>query len=213
MFISFEGIEGSGKSTMMLKLSEYLRNTGESIVETREPGGSALGRRLRAILLDVRSGALDPMAELFLFMGDRAQHVEEFIRPALAEEQTVFCDRFADSTIAYQGYGRGMDTGTLREVNNLATGGLVPDKTLLFDVPVQIGLERAGKRNRENGAVISEGRFDSESIRFHERVRAGYLALARENPERIVVIDASRTPDQVLGDCVRALKSIQIQGN
>ncbi|GAB1255106.1 dTMP kinase [Desulfovibrio falkowii] len=207
MFVTFEGIEGAGKSTAIDYLSDYLQARGHDPVLTREPGGSALGRRLRALLLDVRTGGLASRAELFLFLADRAQHVTEVIRPALEAGQVVLCDRFTDSTLAYQGYGRGLDTEYLRSLNTAATGGLEPDLTLLLDLPVRCGLERAGERNRSAGMVIAEGRFDSESLDFHERVRRGYRALAEEEPERFAIIDASQPPEDVVLQCRSAIEA------
>lgn len=205
MFVTFEGIEGAGKSTMMALLANHMRGRGETPVMTREPGGSRLGKRLRAMLLDCRQEKLCDRAELCLFLADRAQHTEEVILPALEAGQSVLCDRYVDSTIAYQGYGRGMDVADLQEMNQIAAGRLMPGLTLLLDLPVQAGLVRAGERNRQEGTVISEGRFDAESLDFHERVRRGYLELAKGAPERIVVIDAGREPEQVYQDCVAAL--------
>jgi len=155
----------------------------------------------------VRTGGLASRAELFLFLADRAQHVTEVIRPALEAGQVVLCDRFTDSTLAYQGYGRGLDTEYLRSLNIAATGGLEPDLTLLLDLPVRCGLERAGERNRSAGMVIAEGRFDSESLDFHERVRRGYRALAEEEPERFAIIDASQPPEDVVLQCRSAIEA------
>ena len=207
MFITFEGIEGAGKSTAIEFLVEYLQAHGYDPVTTREPGGSALGRRLRSLLLDVRTTGLCSRAELFLFLADRAQHVAEVIRPALEAGQVVLCDRFTDSTLAYQGHGRGLDTEYLRSLNTAATGGLAPDLTLLLDLPVRCGLERAGQRNRSEGMVIAEGRFDSESLDFHERVRRGYRDLAEEEPERFAIIDASQPPEDVVLQCRSAIEA------
>ena len=207
MFITFEGIEGAGKSTAIEFLVEYLQAHGYDPVTTREPGGSALGRRLRSLLLDVRTTGLCSRAELFLFLADRAQHVAEVISPALEAGQVVLCDRFTDSTLAYQGYGRGLDTEYLRGLNQAATGGLQPELTLLLDLPVRCGLERAGERNRATGIVIAEGRFDSESLDFHERVRRGYRALAEEEPERFAIIDASQPPEDVVLQCRSAIEA------
>ena len=207
MFVTFEGIEGSGKSTALRLLADYLKEHGHDPVITREPGGSTLGRSLRPILLDARTRGLSSRAELHLFLADRAQHVAEIIRPALEAGQTVLCDRFSDSTLAYQGHGRGHDVERLRRINAQATGGLSPDLTLLLDLAVSEGLERAGERNRAEGTVLSEGRFDAESLDFHERVRAGYLALAAAEPERIVVIDAAQPPEDVLLQCLSALEA------
>lgn len=204
MFISFEGIEGAGKSTAMALLAEALRLRGHDVVETREPGGCSLGRLLRPILLDARTDGLSSRAELFLFLADRAQHVHSQIRPALEAGNIVLCDRFTDSTLVYQGAGRGLDPDALRDINLLATGGLAPNLTFLLDLPVTLGLERAGIRNRREGTVISEGRFDSESLNFHERIRQGYLALAAEEPNRIAIIDARQPADDILLQCLSA---------
>lgn len=207
MFISFEGIEGSGKSTAQRLLAEHLQGLGYDPLLTREPGGCALGRSLRPILLDARTRGLSSRAELYLFLADRAQHVAEVIRPALEAGQTVLCDRYADSTLAYQGYGRGLDPEHLRRINDMATGGLMPDLTLLLDLPVHCGLERAGLRNREEGTVLSEGRFDAESLEFHERVRQGYRSLAVEEPERFAIIDAAQPPEDVVLQCLSAVEA------
>ena len=207
MFISFEGIEGSGKSTAQRLLAEHLQGLGYDPLLTREPGGCALGRSLRPILLDARTRGLSSRAELYLFLADRAQHVAEVIRPALEAGQAVLCDRYADSTLAYQGYGRGLDPEHLRRINDMATGGLMPDLTLLLDLPVHCGLERAGLRNREEGTVLSEGRFDAESLEFHERVRQGYRSLAAEEPERFAIIDAAQPPEDVVLQCLSAVEA------
>ena len=207
MFISFEGIEGSGKSTAQRLLAEHLQGLGYDPLLTREPGGCALGRSLRPILLDARTRGLSSRAELYLFLADRAQHVAEVIRPALEAGQTVLCDRYADSTLAYQGYGRGLDPEHLRRINDMATGGLMPDLTLLLDLPVHCGLERAGLRNREEGTVLSEGRFDAESLEFHERVRQGDRSLAAEEPERFAIIDAAQPPEDVVLQCLSAVEA------
>lgn len=207
MFVTFEGIEGAGKSTAIDYLASYLLSCGYDPVLTREPGGSSLGRRLRSLLLDARTSGLVSRAELFLFLADRAQHVTEIIRPALEAGQVLLCDRFTDSTLAYQGYGRGLDIEYLRSLNTAATGGLQPDLTLLLDLPVRCGLERAGERNRASGTVIAEGRFDSESLDFHERVRQGYRALAEEEPERFAIIDASQPPEDVVLQCRSAIEA------
>ncbi|MDR2820103.1 MAG: dTMP kinase [Desulfovibrio sp.] len=207
MFISFEGIEGAGKSTAQRLVADFLQARGHDPLLTREPGGCSLGRNLRSILLDARLSRLSGRAELYLFLADRAQHVAEVIRPALDAGQTVLCDRFTDSTLAYQGYGRGLDTEYLRNANETATGGLTPELTLLLDLPVADGLSRAGRRNREEGTVISEGRFDSESLDFHERVRRGYLALADEEPQRFAVIDATEPPEDVAMQCLSAVEA------
>lgn len=207
MFITLEGIEGAGKTTAMNALAEYLHGRGNTPLLTREPGGSKLGRRIRSMLLDCRQERPDMQAELFLFLADRAQHISELIQPALDAGRHVLCDRYTDSTIAYQGYGRGLPIDDLSEMNRIATGGLMPVLTLLLDLPVQMGLARAGQRNQQEGTVISEGRFDSESMEFHEKVRNGYLEIARENPVRIKVIDASMDPEDVISQCIECIET------
>ncbi|MBQ9407147.1 MAG: dTMP kinase [Desulfovibrio sp.] len=207
MFISFEGIEGAGKTTALNYLADLLQSRGHDCLSTREPGGCTLGRNLRSILLDARTRHLSGRAELFLFLADRAQHVAEIIRPALEAGQVVLCDRYTDSTLAYQGYGRGQDIDYLRRLNQAATGGLQPELTLLFDLPVRCGLMRAGERNRAEGLILVEGRFDSESLDFHERVRQGYRALAEEEPQRVAIVDAAQPPEDVVLQCRSALEA------
>lgn len=207
MFITFEGIEGAGKSTAIGQLSDFLRNHGHDPLCTREPGGSVLGRSLRSLLLNTRTGSLASRAELYLFLADRAQHVAEVIRPALEAGQVVLCDRYTDSTLAYQGYGRGLDIERLRSLNDMATGSLAADLTLLLDLPVREGLERAGERNKTLGTVLAEGRFDAESLDFHSRIRAGYLSLAKEEPDRFAIVDASQSPEDVALQCRSAIEN------
>lgn len=206
MFATFEGIEGSGKSTAIARLAMHLEAIGRQTLRTREPGGSSLGARLRGLLLDSRED-IAPGAEFFLFLADRAQHVAHVIRPALDRGAIVLCDRFSDSTIAYQGYGRGMDLGALQAANALACGGLEPDITILLDLPVQCGLQRALARNRSQGIEESEGRFEREKLEFHERVRQGYLELAAAHPRRIVVVNAGNSPQRVFEDCLMAIST------
>jgi len=191
MFITLEGIEGSGKSTQLRKLAERIPNA----LATKEPGGTPTADRIRAILLDTRA-TIDPVAELFLFAASRRQHVMEVIRPALAAGRVVLCDRFTDATLAYQGFGRRLDLDRLRWLNDWATDSLRPVLTLIFDLPEEVGLQRA--RSRNSSAPVDEGRFEQEDLRFHRRVREGYLTLAASEPDRYAVIDAAGTPDEVL---------------
>ncbi len=197
MFITFEGMEGSGKSTAMKRVGAWLAGGGREVIYTREPGGSELGGRLRTILLDARNKDIVPMAELFLYLADRAQHVESVIRPALERGAFVLSDRFADSTIVYQGYGRGLDLAVLEDCNAAAVGRVWPSLTLLFDVDVATGLARANARNEADGKVISEGRFEAESPAFHSRVREGFLDWAVKHPDRFAVIDGTQDQDAV----------------
>ena len=190
MFITFEGIEGSGKSTQIRRIAALVPNS----IATKEPGGTPTADRIRAILLESGS-IIDPVAEVFLFAASRRQHVVEVIRPALERGQVVFCDRFTDATLAYQGFGRLQNLDRLRDLNDWATGSLQPDITVLFDLPEETGLRRAQSRNAV--AAHDEGRFEAEDLRFHRRVREGYLTLAKAEPKRYVIIDADGTEDVV----------------
>ena len=174
--ITFEGVEGAGKTTLAQHLADWLRAQGVSVRLTREPGGSPLGKHLRPLLLHE---PLDAWAELFLFLADRRQHTLQVILPALEQGAWVLCDRYADSTLVYQGYGRGLDTALIRRLNALATGDLTPDLTVLIDLPVEDALARANAPNR----------FEAETLAFHTRIREGYLQLARAEPRRFLVLD------------------------
>lgn len=195
-FITFEGIEGSGKSTQIARLADQLRTAGHSVVLTREPGGTSIGDQIRKVLLDPANTDLDPTAELLLYAASRAQHLQGVILPAVERGVTVLCDRFSDATLAYQGYGRGLDREKIRELDRFVTAGMRPDLTLLLDIDARIGVARAHGRNATQG-LESESRFENEEIAFHDRVRQGYLALAHQEPHRIKIVDASRTPDEV----------------
>jgi dTMP kinase len=196
-FISLEGIEGSGKTSQMASLASRLRDKGVPLRVSREPGGTGVGDLVRSMLLGAGGPRMAPMTELFLIAACRAQHVEELIRPALERGEVVLCDRFTDATLAYQGYGRGLDLRLVREVNRLASGGTVPGLTILLDCPVEIGLERSRNRLAAEGKTLSEGRFEQEEVCFHQRVRGGYLELAREDPGRIRVVDSTAPPEVV----------------
>ncbi len=190
-FITFEGIEGCGKTTQMKLLSERLTEKGYQVVVTREPGGCPIAFKIREILLDAANSGMVPLAELFLYAAARAQHVAEVIKPALDAGNIVLCDRFTDATVAYQGFGRQLDLELIEELNSLATGRIQPQLTVLIDCPVEIGLSRAISRiDATTGA--REERFELESIQFHQRVRTGYLQLAAANPDRFIVIDGNR---------------------
>lgn len=182
-FISFEGVDGSGKTTQALRLAGRLRERGLQVVVAVEPGGTAVGEKIRAILLDKRNSELTAETELLLYFASRAQNVAEVIRPALARGEVVISDRYTDSTIAYQGYGRGLGEQVVRQLHRLACGDLWPDLTLLLDLEPEVGLQRA----RERGAL---DRMDQQTREFHRRVRQGYLDLAAREPGRILVIDA-----------------------
>ena len=195
-FITFEGIEGSGKSTQIVLLANYLKSHCINIVLTREPGGTPIGDQIRKILLDPANKALDHSAELLLYASSRAQHLFEVILPALDAGTIVLCDRFSDATLAYQGYGRGLDKTMIRELDRIVTAGIRPDLTVLLDIDAAAGLARARGRNNSRG-LEGEARFENEEIVFHERVRQGYLTLAKQEPERIRMVDASPTPDRI----------------
>ncbi len=205
MFITFEGIEGSGKSTALKGLANHLISKGHTVICTREPGGSNLGRNLRSVLLDENTNICTE-AELFLFLADRAQHVQEIIRPALDKGHFILCDRYVDSTIAYQGAGRGVEISKLLNLHTLSTNNLWPTLTLLLDVPVSIGINRAVIRNSSQEKPTSEGRFDAESFAFHEQVRTNYLVRAAQENNRFTVIDANNTPQDVIDLCINAVE-------
>lgn len=194
MFITFEGPEGSGKSTQIRLLATYLREHGLDVEVTREPGGTAIGDQIRYVLHDTGNTAMSPTAEVLLYSASRAQLVAEVIGPALAAGRIILCDRFADSTMAYQGYGRGLDREMLISLTKIATGGLTPELTILLDMEVTQGLSR----RRDKGEEMN--RLDLELTTFHERVRAGYLELARSDPHRWVVIGANRAMESVAAD-------------
>ena len=189
-FLSFEGIEGCGKTTQLRELARRLRGLGYLVVETREPGGSPISEQIRTILLDPENQSITPRCELLLFLAVRAQHVSEIIKPALEKGAVVLCDRFTDATMAYQGYGRGLGPDTVARLNRFATAGLAPDLTLLLDVPVAVGLNR--KRR-----VGDLDRLDREHVPFHEAVRRGYLRIAKQSPRRMHVVDGTASVDDV----------------
>ena len=205
MFITLEGIEGSGKTTQMRQLRTYLENRGYPCVFTREPGGTALGEKIRAILLDPASLELVPLAELLLYMADRAQHINSLIKPCLADGKVVLCDRYFDATVVYQGFARGLDTGFICDLHRIIFDDLKPDITFLLDLAPHIGLTRAWKQLDNGTRSGSESRFEEETISFHEKVRAGYLELARRQPKRFRVIDGSQDEIQVRADIQEVL--------
>lgn len=206
LFITLEGIEGCGKTTQSRRLAVFLRAEGYQIIETREPGGTPLGEEIRTLLLDSpgrhhRQQRLTPACEAALVFASRSHHVTHKIAPALSQGIAVVCDRFSDSTLAYQGYGRGLDLAELQAFNDVVTHGVKPDLTFLFDLPVKQGLARRHKTRNQN-------RLDRESLSFHERVRRGFLALARGNSHRIVVIDARKSPDLIAANVIAATRSL-----
>jgi dTMP kinase len=190
VLITFEGIEGSGKTTQISALAEYLDEKGWKILKTREPGGTKLGERIRDLLLDVQHQNIVPKTELLLYLASRAQHFQEVIRPALVEDKVVLCDRFSEATLAYQGYGRGLDLEKIKNLLKYVTEGRNPDLTLLLDLEARQGCMRIRSRTMKD-------RLEQERIEFYENVRQGYLKLAKMAPRRIIVIDASQAFERV----------------
>lgn len=190
MFISLEGPEGSGKSSQLPLLAEYIESLGFNVIRTREPGGTRIGDQIREVLVRMDNENLHPRTEILLFLAARAQLVEEVIKPSLAEGKVILCDRFGDSTLAYQGYGHGLDLDKLRAMLQFATNGLKPDLTILLDVDILTGLKRKKAKEEWN-------RLDAYESSFHERVRKGYHTLAQEEPERWRIVDASQPADLV----------------
>ena len=193
VFITLEGVEGSGKTTQAAILADHLNRNGRRAILTHEPGGTRAGQAIRAIFLDP-AVALEVAAELLLVLADRAQHVREKLTPALAAGTIVISDRYSDSTVAYQGYGRGFDMALLTNLNDLASNRLKPDLTIVLDCPVETGLARTRARI---GSAVRSDRFEGEQIEFHQRVRDGFLAIAAAEPARVTVIDAAREPEIV----------------
>ncbi|MBI5810143.1 MAG: dTMP kinase [Deltaproteobacteria bacterium] len=193
LFITLEGIEGSGKSTQMELLREHLEDKGKDVLTLREPGGVWLAEMVRPILLNRAEGMnMEPLAELFLYEACRAQLVKQRIRPALGKGRVVVCDRFTDAILAYQGYGRGLDIQAVAGINRLAAFGLVPDLTILIDISPEAGLKRAFKRIEGKEGAAKEDRFENESLKFHTKVRDGYLKIAGTDPKRVRVINGER---------------------
>lgn len=205
IFLSFEGIEGSGKSTQVALLADALRAHGREVVVTREPGGTPRGQVLRQMLLDPTGSPLAPHAELLMMLADRAQHVQEIIAPGLSANKVVITDRFVDSTTAYQGYGRGFDLVFLQQLNALACSDYLPVMTFLMDLSVTAGLQRARHRR---GETATADHFEAESVAFHERVREGFLAIARAEPHRVQVLDATRPKEHVHQGILSALQRV-----
>lgn len=190
LFITFEGADGCGKTTQMKLLADYLKSQGLEVVLTREPGGKGLGERVREILLNY-DGEVSDRCESFLFLADRAQNIDIIVNPAVEQGKIVLCDRHIDSTVAYQGYGRGLDLDRIKVLNNLATNGKKPDLTIIFDIDVETSMKRVGSE---------KDRMESAGIEFHNKVRNGYLEIAKEEPDRIKVVDACKTIEEVFED-------------
>jgi len=198
VFITFEGIEGSGKSTQAKLLCQWFLDRGKEVVLTREPGGTPSAEELREFILKERDEFFPPFSELSLYIAARGFHTENLIKPALKEGAVVICDRFSDSTLAYQGYARGLNRRLIEEMNREATGGLKPDITFLLDLPVEVAFERIRHKRKD--------RLEREGLEFHKRVREGFLEIARREKERVVVVDGAKGPKEVFEDILKALK-------
>lgn len=197
-FITFEGTDGAGKTTQLLKVKEYLEKKGFDVITTREPGALDIGKQIRNILLHTQSPVSD-RCEMFLFLADRANHIEMLIEPGIKAGKIVLCDRHIDSTIAYQGYGRGGDIKLLKELNSIAAGGIKPDLTLLYDVADATAMERIGKE---------KDRMESIGKEFHKKVKNGYLELQKENPERIKLINGNNDVEEVFNDTIKIINRL-----
>ncbi|MFN4150824.1 MAG: dTMP kinase [Candidatus Sericytochromatia bacterium] len=206
MFITFEGSEGAGKTTQINLLKEHFINKGLDVVTTRQPGGTELGQNIRKLILDPeQNDKPSPLAELFLYMADRGHNVETIIKPALEQGKIVICDRYIDSTIAYQGFGRKIDIQKLDLLNEVATQGLKPEVTFVLDLPVEDGLKRVVKRDKKLD------RIESEKMEFHQKVREGFLYLAQKEPERVKVINAIDTPEKISSDIISHIENLRRQ--
>ncbi len=210
VFITFEGIEGCGKTTQIARLADVLRQQHLAVLVTREPGGCAIADKIRAILLDSTNSAITAECELLLYAAARAQHISEVIKPALQQGNIVLCDRFCDATIAYQGYGRQLDVATIERLNEYACQGIAPQITMLLDLDVTTGLTRARQRNA-NDQILDEDRFEAESLEFHQRIRDAYLNLSRTQPQRIQIIDATGDQDSVFERIVNTINPLLAQ--
>lgn len=208
LFVTFEGVEGSGKTTQIALLAQRLRRAPRGLVVTREPGGTALGRRLRRILLGSGGAPVASSAELLLYAADRAQHLEEVVLPALRRGAIVLCDRYLDATLAYQGFGRRLGVEAVRELHRRAPLDLRPDRTLLLDLDPARALARARSRNRTDARMRAESRMEDEAIAFHRRVRAGYRRLARGEPERFRLLRADGDPAAIAAAVRAALADL-----
>ena len=209
-FITFEGLDGSGKSTQLRRLATALREAGHRVVETREPGGTATGEKIRKVLLDSATAGLSPLAEMALMFASRAQHIAEVIEPGLASGEIVLCDRFTDSTEAYQGSGRRLGSDAVRELHRVLCGNLQPDLTILLDSNPHASVSRARRRNKRNSKNASrhhdENRFEQETRTFFARVREGFAAIAKREPGRVITVDARGTPGQTHQQIVDLVK-------
>jgi len=211
-FITFEGVEGSGKTTQIQRLKKYFTQRGIPCKITREPGGCPIGEKVRKILLNPDHREMVPMSELLLYEAARAQHVNDMIKPFLKKGGVILCDRFNDATLAYQGYGRRIDLRWIERLNHLSSQGIRPDVTFLLDCPSDVGLKRALQRNRELKQEREE-RFEKEEIQFHRRVRKGYLDIAKKEPRRVKVIDTRQGEDKVFNKIRKTVDNLLVRSN
>ena len=198
LFITFEGVDGCGKTTQIELLKKYYEANGRTVLLTREPGAKGLGVKLREILLNY-DGEVSPNCESFLFLADRAQHIDTIIKPAVERGEIVLCDRHTDSTVAYQGYGRGIDLNRINLLNDIATSGMKPDLTFIFDIDIDTSMSRVGKE---------KDRMESAGVEFFKKVREGYLAIAKQEPQRVKLIDGSKSIDDIHSEVLAIIKSI-----
>lgn len=205
MFITLEGIEGSGKTTQLRHIADFLRRKGQECIVTREPGGTRIGEKIRRILLAPDSSDMDSLTELLLYTADRVQHVKEILIPALSVGKTVLCDRYLDAMLVYQGYARGLDIELIERLHRLVLADLKPDITILLDLSPEEGLSRAWKQIDNGTRTGTETRFENEAVVFHEKVRTGYLALAQKEPDRFHIVDATQDRETVRKEILKAL--------
>ena len=206
MFITFEGIEGSGKTTQIQNTLNFFRKKGYEPIVTREPGDTKIGKKVRSILLDPKNNDMSPLCELFLYEADRAQHLFEVISPSLKAGKIVLCDRFIDATIVYQGIARGIDKDFIEKIHEIVVKDIKPDLTILFDLDFEIGLKRTFKALENGERVLAETRFEQEKIEFHQKIRNGYLELAKKEKQRFFIVDASLNYDQVFEQILSGIR-------
>lgn len=206
LFITFEGIEGCGKTTQIGHLTSFFKRIQRPYLLTREPGGTQVGEKIRQILLSSDNAGMEPMTELFLYVAARIQHYRQIISPALREGKVVLCDRFADATTVYQGFGRRLDLTWIEEIHARALEDIKPDLTFLLDLPVEVGLKRAWKRLEKN--PTREDRFEKEAVDFHRRIREGYLTLARQEPGRIIILDGMKDEQSLHREIISHLPGV-----
>jgi dTMP kinase len=208
MFITLEGVEGSGKSTQLDNIRTFLQERGLTVVVTREPGGTDIGRKIRSVLLNPVNREMEALTELFLYEADRAEHVRKVVEPSLSAGKTVLCDRFCDATVVYQGYARGLDLAEIRRIHRFILGKLMPDLTILLDLPPEIGLARAWAQIDKGDRTGAEIRFEKEALDFHRKIRAGYLDIAHRESARFCIVDAEQGAAAVRRDIETAIERL-----